>query len=202
MLLHLHQIATLHLWAVASNATNGYRTHSLRLTQIAKKKRIVGMHLNTSYCMKLSPPNFQLHACQLQIGFHVTDHYPGCIGPHCTTLQGPGPCHLLHDPPASDIWWSRFETCSNLFTSKTPATRLVLKSGGRLLKHVQIHEHMLQECFLVFLLFHYRSGTVNSNTVNSKFHLIRSLFEIFARFLSFHVWNEWLIRSNTNSKGI
>ena len=34
---------------------------------------------------------------------------------------------------------------------------------------------------------YYRSGTVNSNTVNSKFHLIRSFFEIFARFLSFHV---------------
>ena len=33
----------------------------------------------------------------------------------------------------------------------------------------------------------YRSGTVNSNTVNSKFHLIRSFFEIFATFLSFHV---------------
>ena len=33
----------------------------------------------------------------------------------------------------------------------------------------------------------YRSGTLNSNTVNSKFHLIRGFFEIFARFLSFHV---------------
>ena len=33
----------------------------------------------------------------------------------------------------------------------------------------------------------YRSGTVNSNTVNSKFHLIRSFFKIFARFLSFHI---------------
>ena len=33
----------------------------------------------------------------------------------------------------------------------------------------------------------YRSGTVNSNTVNSKFHLIRSFFEIFAKFLPFHV---------------
>ena len=32
-----------------------------------------------------------------------------------------------------------------------------------------------------------RSGTVNSNTVNSKFHLIRSFCEIFARFLSFNV---------------
>ena len=33
----------------------------------------------------------------------------------------------------------------------------------------------------------YRWGTVNSNTANSKFDLIRSFFEIFARFLSFHV---------------
>ena len=33
----------------------------------------------------------------------------------------------------------------------------------------------------------YRSGTVNSNTVNSKFHLIRSCCEYLARFLSFHV---------------
>ena len=33
----------------------------------------------------------------------------------------------------------------------------------------------------------YRSGTLNSNMVNSKFHLIRSFFQIFARFLSFHV---------------
>ena len=48
---------------------------------------------------------------------------------------------------------------------------------------------------------------VNSNTVNSKFHLIRSFFGIFARFLSFHVYNAWLIRtwliwSFTNLKGI
>ena len=33
----------------------------------------------------------------------------------------------------------------------------------------------------------YRSGTVNSDTVNSKFHLIRSFFEYLSRFLSFHV---------------
>ena len=32
--------------------------------------------------------------------------------------------------------------------------------------------------FNIFL-FEYRSGTVNSNTVNSKFHLIRSICEIF-----------------------
>ena len=33
----------------------------------------------------------------------------------------------------------------------------------------------------------YKSDTVNSNMVNLKFYLIRSFFEIFARFLSFHV---------------
>ena len=33
----------------------------------------------------------------------------------------------------------------------------------------------------------YRSGTANSNTVYSKFHLIRSFNQDFARFLSFHV---------------
>ena len=39
----------------------------------------------------------------------------------------------------------------------------------------------------VIVLVHYRSGTVNSNTVNSKFHLIRSYCEYLARILSFHV---------------
>ena len=33
----------------------------------------------------------------------------------------------------------------------------------------------------------YRSGTVNSNTVNSKFHLIRSYCKYLATILSFHV---------------
>ena len=56
-------------------------------------------------------------------------------------------------------------------------------------------------------LTRYRSGTLNSNTVNSKFHLIRSFFEIFARFLSFHGLNARLIRtrliqSYTNSINI
>ena len=48
-------------------------------------------------------------------------------------------------------------------------------------------------------------GLSNSNTVNSKFHLIRSLDQDFARFLSFHVLNAqlirtWLIPNFTNSK--
>ena len=40
--------------------------------------------------------------------------------------------------------------------------------------------------FTIHILIWYRSGTVNSTTVNSKFHLILSFFEIFARFLSFY----------------
>ena len=53
---------------------------------------------------------------------------------------------------------------------------------------------MMTECNMTMYLmrmhtagFCYRLGMVNSNMVNSKFHLIRSFCEIFARFLSFHV---------------
>ena len=54
-------------------------------------------------------------------------------------------------------------------------------------------------------LWQYRSGTVNSNMVNWNIHLIQSFFEIFDRFLSFHVYNAWLIQtwliqSSTNLK--
>ena len=41
--------------------------------------------------------------------------------------------------------------------------------------------------YCIGFIYIYRSGTLNSNAVNSKCHLIRSFFEIFARFLSFHV---------------
>ena len=36
-------------------------------------------------------------------------------------------------------------------------------------------------------IYLYGSGTVYSNTVKLKFHLIQSFFEIFAKFLLFHV---------------
>ena len=39
----------------------------------------------------------------------------------------------------------------------------------------------------VSLHYCYRSGKVNLNTVSLKFHLIRSFFDFFATFLSFHV---------------
>ena len=52
-----------------------------------------------------------------------------------------------------------------------------------------LHGHFSQSYFVHKHLNNawYRSGTVNSNTVNSKFHLIWSFFEIFDRFLLFHV---------------
>ena len=48
--------------------------------------------------------------------------------------------------------------------------------------------HFLLIALVMYLLAdEYRSGTVNSNMVNSKLHLIQSFFEIFDTFLSFHV---------------
>ena len=51
-----------------------------------------------------------------------------------------------------------------------------------------------------YQIYNYRSGTANSNTVNSKLHLIQSLGQDFARFLSFHGKNAWLISNTVNSK--
>ena len=65
-----------------------------------------------------------------------------------------------------------------------------------ILLQMHIHSHNLMQWALIFgsvILQHhlswnmYRSGTVNSNTVNSKFHLIRSYCEYLARILSFYV---------------
>ena len=47
--LRLRQIATLRLWDVASNAKNGYTTHSLRLTQIMQKSHSVNGPLNEKF---------------------------------------------------------------------------------------------------------------------------------------------------------
>ena len=62
----------------------------------------------------------------------------------------------------------------------------------RLVKLVLINLWGISQCLssfwhIVCCCCDYRSGMLNSNTVNSKFHLIRSFFEILARILSFHV---------------
>ena len=55
------------------------------------------------------------------------------------------------------------------------------------LASVVVEKVIIKNIAIGFNIPLYRSGTLNSNTVNSKFHLIRSFFEIFARLLSFHV---------------
>ena len=82
---------------------------------------------------------------------------------------------------------------------------MILIDCGFLTDYSSITKFTRMSISIFYLIINYRSGTLNSNTVNSKLHLIRSFFEIFARFLSFHVKNAWLIRtwliqSSTNSK--
>ena len=62
-------------------------------------------------------------------------------------------------------------------------------------KDKEEHISLSQAIFDKWSRYKYRSGTANSNTVNSKFHLIRSLDQVFARFLSFHVLHALLIRT-------
>ena len=54
-------------------------------------------------------------------------------------------------------------------------------------EHCNTSKIVMPKIIESILFYDYRSGTVNSNTVNSKFHLIRSCCEYLARFLSFHV---------------
>ena len=66
--------------------------------------------------------------------------------------------------------------------------RFILSQGWNQLRLIYAFALVNLQLGCVFVTWsHYRSGTVNSNTVNSKFHLIRSFFEIFATFLLFHV---------------
>ena len=65
---------------------------------------------------------------------------------------------------------------------------ILLKNNKEFAKYQEIKNLTIWKMESQFVLFVvYRSGTVNSNTVNSKFHFIRSFFEIFATFLLFHV---------------
>ena len=64
-------------------------------------------------------------------------------------------------------------------------------SESELFDKPEILSKLKLNCLPLFLCINavcinYRSGMVNLNTVNSKFHLIRSFFEILARILSFH----------------
>ena len=62
---------------------------------------------------------------------------------------------LYKAPPASDIWWPRLETCSNLFTWKhPPPPALLLTSGGYCSSLGTVSNRVvciLLECLLVHL---------------------------------------------------
>ena len=70
-----------------------------------------------------------------------SDHHSWCIGTHHTDT----PSVQVPVPPASDIWWPRLETCSNLFTWGTPI--LVLISGA-IEAYSKRSARTLLECFL------------------------------------------------------
>ena len=72
-----------------------------------------------------------------------------------------------------NIFWNYFFTKLNMY-------EVIVYFFSTDLKYVVLEVNLFRPMC-------YRSGTVNSNTVNSKFHLIRSCCEYLARFLSFHV---------------
>ena len=87
---------------------------------------------------------FSVVAVCLQGGFHVTIIHDALD----TTVQGPpSPAPFHRDSPASDIWWLKLKTCSNLF-------------------HTQFnHTHL--ECWLVFVKSHENSLEVHKDPLCS-----------------------------------
>ena len=96
-------------------------------------------------------------------------HYPGCIGPHLTGPPTP-PSPAKHWPAlshnmdtnrqrpqpyrdyaASDIWWRRLKTCSNMFTCWLPLPDLTSGGYWRKSTYGQLKRpvRMLLECLLV-----------------------------------------------------
>ena len=69
----------------------------------------------------------------------------------------------------------------------TSATAIYFCIVSILCRTVEMPPYCLGGSISLGSLNDYRLGTVNLNTVNSKFHLIRSYCEYLARILSFHV---------------
>ena len=83
--------------------------------------------------------------------------------------------------------WTHAKGTSQMYTVQScRAVRLHSGVCDHLESFECMHTMEPQRRRLIAVMY-YRSGMVNSNTVNSKFHLIQSLFEILARILSFHV---------------
>ena len=101
---------------------------------------------------------------------------------------------------------SNFFVKGNVFTGVCLFTISLMATRSLLILVTVQSVHILLEFFLAKIFPKYRSGTLNLNMVNSKFHWIWSFFEIITKCPSFHVYNaqlilRWLIRSSDNSKG-
>ena len=88
-------------------------------------------------------------------------------------------CYVTREPPPSTIDTELIEQINFQF-NLNKMLGLNITFTTFLLSDMCVMAHP-------YIDWYYRSGTLNSNTVNSKFHLIRSFFQILARILSFHV---------------
>ena len=104
-------------------------------------------------------------------------------------------------PSISKVRFNIFKMAVNIFlesllvilVSSDTETKLIITQGSSVIWRIGIFIlvtdllRKITKLNVVTQIHYYRSGTLNSNTVNSKFHLIRSFFKILTRILSFHV---------------
>ena len=117
----------------------------------------------------------------------------GCLPWGCLPRRG-----VADTPPGSDAYIPppdrMTDTCKNIYLAATSLRAVIrpyfsvgllcLSTPAVLLHNFQIKSNLYDRGLTVkwiscIVYSQYRSGTVNSNTVNSKFHLIRSYCEIF-----------------------
>ena len=105
----------------------------------------------------------------------------------CLTYGNPPPhthTHTQADPGGRGCGqYASFGHAEGLLVQNTGRARLI-RSHSSAMFYFELSGN---SNYKIHCNSNYRSDTANSNTVNSKFHLIRSLSEDFARFLSFHV---------------
>ena len=116
------------------------------------------------------------------------DHYPWCIGPHCTWSPCPVPQHgtslyrdptssrhgtsLYRNPSPSDILWPSLEICSNLFTSGPPgftsADIWCLLKDIRSAQAGGTHHTGMLSCWLIVHRHHYCIPSFFRREITSK----------------------------------
>ena len=86
-----------------------------------------------------------------------------------------------------EAWLEQISNSDFMYHSDTGEQYSPLDLRTQLLYNMVVNYEAYYPQVVMHLDIPYRLGTVNSNTVNSKFHLIQSFCQILARFLSFHV---------------